>query len=297
MRMSPNTSASKSPLRNCVRSSRDGQSSSQRNTTKRGNGKPRRSALGPAAALRPILNLDGSQSSASHVAAPRRWGEGRPHALLHLARHPIVAHNSAAIAQATRLSLHHEHPERVAGLRHQGTPCLLRWYWRARARMGRVELPQPGEGLFQRSPYPSKRNGLLLGELIVENVDGRAIKAKLAGHSPCIAPHRSHAQRSAQSSAISARDMGVRPLAFAGKGAGAARRTQPALVAGVAPEAHRVPCSMRPHTLHRAVMLWPKPRSVLCWSTQWRPDRPSGDIRRKKSANEFHAQFYNNRSR
>src|SRR5258705_4145207 len=34
--MSPNISASKSPLRNCVRSSRDGQFSSQPNTTERG---------------------------------------------------------------------------------------------------------------------------------------------------------------------------------------------------------------------------------------------------------------------
>src|SRR5712692_10840972 len=38
--MSPNISASKSPLRNCVRSSRDGQFSSQPNTTERRNGKP-----------------------------------------------------------------------------------------------------------------------------------------------------------------------------------------------------------------------------------------------------------------
>ena len=39
-RMSPNISVSKGPLRNCVRSSRDGQFSSQPNTTKRRNGKP-----------------------------------------------------------------------------------------------------------------------------------------------------------------------------------------------------------------------------------------------------------------
>jgi hypothetical protein len=49
-----------------------------------------------------------------------------PHALLHLARHVIVVHDGAAVAQATRLSLHHQHPERAAGLDHQGTPCLLR---------------------------------------------------------------------------------------------------------------------------------------------------------------------------
>ena len=57
--------------------------------------------------------------------------------------------------------------------------------------------PQLGEGLFQRSPHPSERNGLLLGDLIVENVDGSAMKAKIAGHRLWIAPHGSHAQRCA----------------------------------------------------------------------------------------------------
>ena len=56
-------------------------------------------------------------------------------------------------------------------------------------RMGGIEPPQLGEGLFQRSPHPSERNGLLLGDLIVENVDGSAMKAKIAGHRLCIAPH------------------------------------------------------------------------------------------------------------
>ena len=49
------------------------------------------------------------------------------HALLHLAWHVVVAHDSAAVAQAARLSLHHEHSERVAGLPHKRAPCLLHW--------------------------------------------------------------------------------------------------------------------------------------------------------------------------
>ena len=97
--------------------------------------------------------------------------------------------------QAARLSLHHEHPECVAGLPHQGAPCLLRRC--RRARVGGIELAEPRESLFQRSPHPSERRGLLLGDLIVENVDGRAMKAKVAGHEPCIAPEGSHAQRCA----------------------------------------------------------------------------------------------------
>ena len=119
------------------------------------------------------------------------------HALLHLARHIIVAHDSAAVAQATGLSLHHEHPESVTGLRHQGAPCLLRQCRLARARMGGIERPQPCESLFQRSPHSSERSGLLLSDLIVENVDGSAMKAKIAGHGLCIAPHGTHAQRCA----------------------------------------------------------------------------------------------------
>jgi hypothetical protein len=55
--------------------------------------------------------------------------------------------------------------------------------------MGGIELPQLGEGLFQSSPQPSERNGLLLGDLIVENVDGSAMRAKIAGHRFIITSH------------------------------------------------------------------------------------------------------------
>jgi hypothetical protein len=60
--------------------------------------------------------------------------------------------------------------------------------------MGSIELPQLGEGRFQRSPHPPERSGLLLDDLIVENVDGSAMKAKIAGHGLCIAPQGLHAQ-------------------------------------------------------------------------------------------------------
>ena len=60
--------------------------------------------------------------------------------------------------------------------------------------MGGIELPQLGEGRFQRSPHPPERSGLLLNDLIVENVEGSAMKAKIVGHGLCIASHGSHAQ-------------------------------------------------------------------------------------------------------
>jgi hypothetical protein len=53
-------------------------------------------------------------------------GVSGSHALFDLARHVIVFHDVAAVPQATRLSLDHEHPERMAGLQYQDTSCLLR---------------------------------------------------------------------------------------------------------------------------------------------------------------------------
>ena len=47
--------------------------------------------------------------------------------------------------------------------------------------MGGIELPQLGEGDFQRSPHPPERSGPLLEDLIVENVEGSAMKAKIVG--------------------------------------------------------------------------------------------------------------------
>jgi hypothetical protein len=60
--------------------------------------------------------------------------------------------------------------------------------------MGDIELSQLGEGRFQRSPHPPKRSSLLLEDLIVENVEGSAMKVKIAGHALCIAPHGLDAQ-------------------------------------------------------------------------------------------------------
>src|SRR6516165_9070982 len=60
--------------------------------------------------------------------------------------------------------------------------------------MGGIELPQLGEGRFQRSPHPPERSSLLLDDFIVENVLGRAMKAKIAGHVLYIALRGSHTQ-------------------------------------------------------------------------------------------------------
>ena len=75
----------------------------------------------------PTLKLSDSRKP-DRPSSPlsRICGEDRPHALLHFARYVIAAHGGTAVAQATRLSLHHEHPERVAGFLDEGAPYLLR---------------------------------------------------------------------------------------------------------------------------------------------------------------------------
>ncbi len=45
-----------------------------------------------------------------------------------------------------------------------------------------IELWQLREGSFQRSPHSPKRAGLLLDDLIVENVEGSAMSLKIARH-------------------------------------------------------------------------------------------------------------------
>lgn len=52
--------------------------------------------------------------------------------------------------------------------------------------MDGIELPQPGEGFFQGSSYPSERNGLLLCDLIIEKVDRSAMEAKIARDMGCV---------------------------------------------------------------------------------------------------------------
>jgi hypothetical protein len=60
--------------------------------------------------------------------------------------------------------------------------------------MDSIELPQLGEGGFQRSPHPPERSGLLLDDLIGENIEGSVMKVEIAGHRSCLAAHGSHAQ-------------------------------------------------------------------------------------------------------
>jgi hypothetical protein len=139
----------------------------------------------------PNAGMTAKRLALTAVGSPNPKGD-EPHVPLHLVRHMIVAHDGSAVAKATRLSLHHQHPERVASLHHQRTPQLP--HRRRRARVGGIELGQPGESRFERSPHPPERSSLFLDDLIVENVDASAMKAKITGHRPCIASRGPHAQ-------------------------------------------------------------------------------------------------------
>ncbi len=58
--------------------------------------------------------------------------------------------------------------------------------------MGGVELAQTRKRSFQCAAHPSKRRGLFLDDLIVEDIDRRE---KITGHGVNIAPRNPYAQR------------------------------------------------------------------------------------------------------
>ena len=90
----------------------------------------------------------------------------RTHAVLHLGRHAVVAHQLARVAQAERLALHHEQPERMAGLGDQRAARLAR-LGRRLARCA-SNVAQRRERRLQPAPEPAERGGLLLRDLVVE---------------------------------------------------------------------------------------------------------------------------------
>src|SRR3982751_2223296 len=97
----------------------------------------------------------------------RCWDQ--PHTQLHLGRDIVGPHDVAAVAQAGCLTLHHEHPERVTGFHHQLAPCRLHRVRHLGEGMGGVELAQARERLLERAAHPSKRGGLFLNDLIMED--------------------------------------------------------------------------------------------------------------------------------
>src|SRR3954453_13855865 len=93
----------------------------------------------------------------------RCWDQA--HAQLHLGRDIVGPHDVAAVAQAGCLTLHHEHPECVAGFHHQLALGRLHRGRNFRACVSGVELAQARQRLFERAAHPSERGGLFLDNL------------------------------------------------------------------------------------------------------------------------------------
>ena len=74
------------------------------------------------------------------------------------------------VAQAERLALDHEAPQRVTGVVDEARPCRV---FRA---VAAVVLGQGGEGCFQRASHPAERRDLLLRNLVVERVNARGAR-------------------------------------------------------------------------------------------------------------------------
>src|SRR5580704_6548426 len=91
----------------------------------------------------------------------------RAHAVVHLRRNAIVADDRPRIAQADRLALDHEAPQRVAGVADEARPC------RVLGAMAAVVFGERGERRFERAPHAAERRDLLLRDLVVERIQAR----------------------------------------------------------------------------------------------------------------------------
>ena len=97
---------------------------------------------------------------------------GDSHTVLHLDRHPIVAHDLATVAHPAGLALHHEVPKRLAGVSDQRSP-----FSQTRLRILRLVLVKLREGqkrALETTAETPERRRLLLNNLAVQGGGGGA---------------------------------------------------------------------------------------------------------------------------
>ena len=94
----------------------------------------------------------------------------RAHAVVHLGGNAIVADDRPRIAQADRLALDHEAPQRVAGVADEAGAS------RVLGAVAAVVLGQGSERRFQRASHPAERRDLLLRNFVVERVEARGAR-------------------------------------------------------------------------------------------------------------------------
>jgi hypothetical protein len=102
------------------------------------------------------------------------------HAILHVLRNLVIAHDHSRVTQAATFPLNDEVPQRVAGLRNQFSARRIRSLAVA------VVLAQGCERFLERAAGAAKRGGLFLRYFIVECVGNRRRTAAEEHHVPPI---------------------------------------------------------------------------------------------------------------
>lgn len=92
------------------------------------------------------------------------------HAVVHLGGNAIVADDRARIAQADRLALDYEAPQRVTGVVDEARPC------RVLRAMVAVVFGQGGKRRFERASHAAERRDLLSRDLVLERVKARGVR-------------------------------------------------------------------------------------------------------------------------
>ena len=86
----------------------------------------------------------------------------RPHAVHHLGRHPVIRNERRAAIKTAGITLHHEVPERLAGLGNEAGPLAITSLPGGFLRMRSVVGPHHRERGFQTPPLTAERGGFFL---------------------------------------------------------------------------------------------------------------------------------------
>jgi len=116
--------------------------------------------------LCPIHVPQAREAGATETSSPP---EGT-HVVVHLGGNAIVADHRTRIAQADRLALDHEAPQRIAGVADEAGAS------RVLGAVAAVVFGERGERRFERASHTAERGDLLLRDLVVERGDGRGAR-------------------------------------------------------------------------------------------------------------------------
>ena len=101
----------------------------------------------------------------------------RPGAVRHLPRHAVVGNERRVATKTAGVTLHHEAPERLAGIGNEPGPLAITSPRGGFLRTRRVVGPQHRERGFQAPPLAAERRGLFLPNLELNPV-GRFLECQ-----------------------------------------------------------------------------------------------------------------------